>query len=302
MNTEVLQDQTVPITTGGRLREARENMGFSQQEVAKRLCLKVSTVRDIEEDYANPNLALTFLRGYIRSYARLVHISEEGLMPIIVKQTSIKASKVTSMQKISLGKINKKGDSWLMEFTGLILFVVVGLTGAWWWQNHKGQQQDIADMAAQSAAQLLQGDDMMSVPLIDGDVDDLGHLSADQLIDANANVSVLATTPLISSSVLENMLAAPSKVGDSDTTSPNGNVLVINFTADCWLEVFDSSGKKLYSGTKRNGGTLNVVGQAPYKLKIGAPSAVDIQYQGKSVDLSRFIRSNQIARLTVAAQ
>ncbi|MBF4685839.1 DUF4115 domain-containing protein, partial [Cronobacter sakazakii] len=42
--------------------------------------------------------------------------------------------------------------------------------------------------------------------------------------------------------------------------------------------------------------------QAPYRLKIGAPSAVQIQYQGKPVDLSRFIRTNQVARLTLNAE
>ncbi len=58
---------------------------------------------------------------------------------------------------------------------------------------------------------------------------------------------------------------------------------------------------------QRKDGNLNLTGQAPYKLKIGAPAAVQIQYQGKPVvqiqyqgkpvDLSRFIRTNQVARL-----
>lgn len=74
MNTEASQDQTVPETTGVRLRQARESLGLTQQTVAERLCLKVSTIRDIEEDKAQANLASTFHRGYIRSYAKLVHL------------------------------------------------------------------------------------------------------------------------------------------------------------------------------------------------------------------------------------
>ena len=76
----------------------------------------------------------------------------------------------------------------------------------------------------------------------------------------------------------------------------------MNFSADCWLEVTDATGKKLFSGLQRKDGTLNLTGQAPYKLKIGAPAAVQIQYQGKPVDLSRFIRTNQVARLTLNAE
>ncbi|MGL9772962.1 MAG: cytoskeleton protein RodZ [Sodalis sp. (in: enterobacteria)] len=283
MNTEALQDQAL-TTTGGRLRQARENMGLSQQAVAEQLCLKVSTVRDIEDDHVNPNLASTFLRGYTRSYARLVHISEEELTPI-------KALKVAPMQSFSLGKTRKKRDSWLMGVTWLILFVVIGLTGAWWWQNHQAQQQDIADMADQSSAQLLRGDDATSVPLGDG-ADDVVQPPADQPADADAGASAAAPPSSPASAA-----SAPDIAGQTD-----GNALVMNFTGDCWLEVFDAGGKKLFSGIQHSGARLNLTGQAPYKLKIGAPAAVQVQYQSKPVDLSRFIRSNQVARLTVAAQ
>lgn len=93
MNTETNHDQSAAQTTGIRLRNAREQLGLSQQAVAERLCLKVSTVRDIEEDKAPAELASTFLRGYIRSYARLVHIPEEELLPMMEKQAPVRAAK-----------------------------------------------------------------------------------------------------------------------------------------------------------------------------------------------------------------
>lgn len=53
-----------------------------------------------------------------------------------------------------------------MTFTWLVLFVVVGLTGAWWWQNHKAQQEEITTMADQSSAELNAGKDgAQNVPL-----------------------------------------------------------------------------------------------------------------------------------------
>lgn len=108
MNTEATHDKNEALSTGVRLRNAREQLGFSQQAVAERLCLKVSTVRDIEEDKAPADLASTFLRGYIRSYARLVHIPEEELLPGLEKQAPIRPAKVAPMQSFSLGKRRKK--------------------------------------------------------------------------------------------------------------------------------------------------------------------------------------------------
>ncbi|MCL7679692.1 helix-turn-helix domain-containing protein, partial [Klebsiella pneumoniae] len=94
---------------------AREQLGLSQQVVAERLCLKVSTVRDIEEDKAPADLASTFLRGYIRSYARLVHVPEEELMPMLAKKAPVRTDQVAQMQTYALGKSRKKRDGWLMS-------------------------------------------------------------------------------------------------------------------------------------------------------------------------------------------
>ncbi|MBA7738339.1 cytoskeleton protein RodZ [Escherichia marmotae] len=331
MNTEATHDQNEALTTGARLRNAREQIGLSQQAVAERLCLKVSTVRDIEEDKAPADLASTFLRGYIRSYARLVHIPEEELLPGLEKQAPLRAAKVAPMQSFSLGKRRKKRDGWLMTFTWLVLFVVIGLSGAWWWQDHKAQQEEITTMADQSTAE-LNNNQSQSVPLdtaTDQNSTTTSPSAAETTVTntqapavttpvpavdpqqnavvppSQANVDTAATTtPAAPVATTTPDAAAPLPTDQAAVTTPaaDPNALVMNFTADCWLEVTDATGKKLFSGMQRKGGNLNLAGQAPYKLKIGAPAAVQIQYQGKPVDLSRFVRTNQVARLTLNAE
>ncbi|MVT03468.1 helix-turn-helix domain-containing protein [Enterobacter sp. 10-1] len=324
MNTEATQDHQEANTTGTRLRNAREQLGLSQQAVAERLCLKVSTVRDIEDDKAPADLASTFLRGYIRSYARLVHIPEEELLPMMAKQAPIRAAKVAPMQSFSLGKCRKKRDGWLMSFTWLVLFVVIGLSGAWWWQDHKAQQEEITTMADQSTAELNAGDSgSQNIPLDNG-ADNTAPDGANSVANSAPVDTSTAPAPAPAASVPtaanNNAVVAPSQAqvdtaaGAAAPASPlptdQANVtaaaaaqdLVLNFSADCWLEVSDATGKKLFSGLQRKGGNLNLSGQAPYKLKIGAPAAVQIQYLGKPVDLSRFIRTNQVARLTLNAE
>ncbi|WP_279026330.1 MULTISPECIES: cytoskeleton protein RodZ [Gibbsiella] len=317
MNTEASQDKAVSMTTGERLRQAREQLGMSQQVVAERLCLKMSTVRDIEEDNISADLASTFVRGYIRSYAKLVHVPEEELLPMLAKQAPLKAAKVAPMQSFSLGKRRKKRDGWLMSFTWLIGFVVVGLTGAWWWQNHKAQQDEIATMAVQSSAQLSQGEGQ-SVPLNDDNADTNTPPADDGSSNAQPSAPDNGTAQAPAAPAQQPAVVAPSQATIPAPTAPAApepaapvaesgatadlNALVMDFSADCWLQVTDASGKTLFSGIQKSGGKLSLNGTAPYKLTIGAPAAVQIQYQGKPVDLSRFIKSNRVARLTVAAQ
>ncbi|MCI1676752.1 MAG: cytoskeleton protein RodZ [Ewingella americana] len=330
MNTEASQENKATMTTGERLRQAREQLGLSHQAVAERLCLKVSTIRQIEEETTPADLAPTFLRGYIRSYAKLVHVPEEELSSMIGKQAPIKVPKVASMQGFALGKSRKKRDGWLMGFTWLVVFVVIGLTGAWWWQNHQAQQQEIATMADQSTAQLNQDNGQgQSIALNTGDnpnsapvetTPTQGTAPADATAGA-ASSQPANSVPLDTSSAANapasNTEQAPAAVSPSQPVAQNGlptanadsttpaadaDAVAMTFKSDCWLQIDDASGKTLFSGMKKGGESLSVKGTAPYKLKIGAPAAVEIQYQGKPVDLSRFIKSSRVARLTLAAE
>ncbi|QQG29738.1 cytoskeleton protein RodZ [Pectobacterium carotovorum] len=332
MNTEATQDTTEAKLPGERLREARERLGLTQQTIAERLCLKITTVRDIEDGTTPADLAPTFLRGYIRSYAKLVHLPEDELLPSVDKQAIPKTISVSPMQSFSLKKSRKKRDGWLMTITWLVVLVVLGLTGAWWWQNHQAQQAEINSMVDHASSIQAQTEGQ-SVPLMDNGTAQEIETPGSAPAPASTPVDLSATgteTPSTPSSV-STPSAAPSSQSPSlaNAAQPQtaGNVLlgagavapaagtvaeansvsaahalVMTFTADCWLEVTDASGKKLFSGMQRNGGTLNLDGQSPYKLKIGAPAAVQIQFQGKPVDLSRFVRSSQVARLTLTAE
>lgn len=338
MNTEATQENSAVHSTGERLRLAREQMGLTQQNVAERLCLKLTTVRDIEEDKSPADLASTFLRGYIRSYARLVHVPEDDLLPMMAKQAPVRAARIEPMQSFSLGKRRKKRDGWLMIFTWLVIFVVVGLTGAWWWQNHKASQADLVSMADQNGS----GDNSQSIPLGDNSTDsntDADTNAAGTPVDngagaaatpeSNADAPASSMSNNAQTTGSDNAVVSPSQApidtappaatspapansvpagqmptANAAVSQPAGdpNAIVMNFKADCWLEVSDATGKKLFSGLQRSGGKLSLSGTAPYRLKIGAPGAVDVQYQNQPVDLSRFIRNNQVARLTLGAQ
>lgn len=318
MNTEASKDKNKFMTTGQRLRQAREQLGLSQQVIAERLYLKKATVLDIEEDRITADLAATFVRGYIRSYAKLVHVPEDELLTTLANQAPQKMAKIALFQSFSLDKHRKKRDGWLMSITWLMLLLVLVLTCAWWWQNHQAQKQEIATMADQSDAQLAQNEGKQ-VLLTDNQANNSTPMlltdNATTPIDTNTAAQVAAVNPQQPTVVLpsqttlpETAQRAPSAhsllptVDAGIAAASDTNALVIGFSADCWLQVSDANGKTLFSGMQKNGDKLNLAGIAPYKLTIGAPIAVKIQYQGKPVDLSRFVKSNRVARLTLAGQ
>jgi cytoskeleton protein RodZ len=70
----------------------------------------------------------------------------------------------------------------------------------------------------------------------------------------------------------------------------------ISFTADCWTQVTDSTGKVLYMGIKHKGDSLDVSGKPPLNVRLGAAAGAQVSYNGMPVDVAPFT-SGATARL-----
>ena len=67
-----------------------------------------------------------------------------------------------------------------------------------------------------------------------------------------------------------------------------------------WVEVTQADGRIVLTGlqepgTERRLGSL----QPPLQLVIGNASSVTLEYRGKTIDLNRHVRANDLARLTL---
>ncbi|MBZ2170024.1 RodZ domain-containing protein [Marinobacter sp. F4216] len=76
--------------------------------------------------------------------------------------------------------------------------------------------------------------------------------------------------------------------------------LDISFVGDCWVQVTDASGNRLASSLQRSGDRLQVAGEAPLRVVIGAVDAVSaIQFEGRPVDLDGFRIVNNRSEFTL---
>mgnify|MGYP000379632154 CR=1 FL=1 len=67
------------VLPGQRLRAEREAQGISQEDVARRLNLTVTFVQALEADEYERLPEATFVRGYIRNYARELELPADEL-------------------------------------------------------------------------------------------------------------------------------------------------------------------------------------------------------------------------------
>lgn len=77
---------------------------------------------------------------------------------------------------------------------------------------------------------------------------------------------------------------------------PGAGQVRIDFTADCWTQVTDATGKVLASALKRKGDSLDVSGKPPFQVRLGYARGAQVTYNGEAVNVTPFI-SGETARL-----
>ena len=89
--------------------------------------------------------------------------------------------------------------------------------------------------------------------------------------------------------------AAPAS---NASTAPADGALRLRFDSESWVEVRDARGKLLLHGMQAAGSERQVAGRRPYSLTVGNAAHVQLEHDGRRVDLGSIAR-NGVARLKV---
>jgi len=118
---------------GEILREAREAKGLEQREVADQLRLRKQIIELLEADEYSTFSTATFIKGYLRSYAKLLDLDDTELFEAY-KARGYKEVESSQMQSFSRRKKHEESDNRLMLITYVVIIIVVALV-IWWWQE-----------------------------------------------------------------------------------------------------------------------------------------------------------------------
>lgn len=114
---------------GARLRKAREAKGINIEEVARQLFLSSQMVQQLENDEYKSHHSITFIRGYLRSYARLVGLDTDALIAEFNALGLTDSVPLMSTQRIyhRENSIVSKGLPWVGSAIGIliVLFIVM---------------------------------------------------------------------------------------------------------------------------------------------------------------------------------
>ncbi len=307
---------------GDVLRQAREKQGYSQKDIASRLRLRQSVIDAIENNNFEAAQSATFTRGYVRSYAKFVGLNEDELLGQLDKLGHAQP-KEQEMQSFSRRTKREKHDNRIMSLTWVLGTVFVGLTAWWWWQSQQiSQEAEIVSVtsAAQPLDESLANANTLTPSANPATASDVSAANNSVSPSANSAPSEQTTQALVSPAtepaslpeleatfspepaivqapdMAEEVLEEVTLEDDATASVAADTDLALTFSGDCWIDIRDANGKRLDTGIKKAGETLNLNGTAPYKIVLGAPGVVKMHYKGEQVDLSVY-PAGKVARL-----
>jgi cytoskeleton protein RodZ len=283
------------IAAGQRLAAARREQQREIGKVATALHLRVEIVEALETGDKASLPSITFVRGYIKSYARLLGLDEQRVIGLLPEAIEFRAAplKTVGMRR-SKPPIRLPIGKWLvwMATIGmLVLAVMYGMPLVEKFTGGTGQ----ADTGSDAGALPLPLDMQLAPDLEVGSEVESVEEPVQPVEDESLPVQVEESPGAA------NDAAAAAEPGADAVVSPvadAGPALVeMTFSQDSWVEM-ESHGRKLLEGNQLAGSVRSVSAEPPISILLGNAPGVTILYRGNPVDIAPYQRG-KVARLVL---
>jgi cytoskeleton protein RodZ len=265
-------------TVGRQLRAAREAAGLTTADVAQSLKFSQRQVESLEADDYDALPGTTIVRGFARSYARLLGLDTSAVLRLLDARTPNVPVEVKPPD--NMGLAGEPGGlrqmSWLASASIVIALAAV-LIGLWLYFS-PGQP---------------------AIPFV---TDKEPVASAGPAVDVAAapqGISPVVPVAVASGGLPEGgTVASPEVPIPSEPPAPNAPRLLFSFEDKSWLEVSDAARQVLHSGENPAGSRLELTGKPPFDVVVGNAGRVKVSYGEREIDLAPHTRAD-VARLRI---
>lgn len=276
-------DVAVQTPVGAALRAAREARGLTVSEVAQTLKLGERQVQALENGDWPALPGQTFIRGFVRNYARLVEIDAGGLMAQL-DQALVKPVSTLAVREMRPATMPQHSSSTALRRDRLFVLFGAGFL---------------------VLAALLYF-------LMPSDLSDLRR-TLQSLLDSFARKEEVvappapAAEPVFPPGTTPQQVMNPQAVLPGETVQPAADVPAVKAEApqlrfvvdkDAWVEVRDRDNKQVFSQRMVAGSEQVLSADGPLSLSIGYAPGVRLFWHGQPVDLTPHTRGD-VARLVL---
>ena len=294
------------LDVGKTLREAREAMGLSVHDIANRIKFAPRQVEALETNDFNNLPQTTFLRGFVRSYARVLQLDEVALIAALpcepAKQVVVRAQ-VVDVAFPTLLSLQRVNLLWLAGAFGVAL--VLGLFVL---LPDGEPTANSAEVVVESVA--LPTSEVAASAVADTDTElqskaaEVVEVAIPQKIAVPPKTPepVITREPVVTPVPQIEGVSAPVAVAKPAVPleALMRRPLHFVFSEAMWAEVTDARGATLLSRNVPRGSEkwIGGPGRAPYNISVSNPHKVKLYYKGNLIDLSAY-PATEMAHLQV---
>lgn len=285
--------ETVPAEMPGSLLAARrKELRWSVEEIAVKLKLAPRQIVAIESDDFTSLPGMATVRGFIRSYAKILGLDQEQLMSLLVNEPNPAFDPIVlrrplpstgfQRQRYSLPSRHRNTSRRMMGLGLLVLIFLGALAFA---------ERQIGWFALPVPPSLISE-----------------WMPADKTVsDSPAEVTALAAPPAqvdlateAKSSPKAKGVAGKPAVAMSEATGSvdPARALEIRLREDAWVEISSQNGTKLVSRLMKAGTTERFEVNEPVLLVVGNAVGVEVRLRGQSLNLRSMTRDN-VSKLSI---
>jgi len=289
------------LGVGAVLKAARERADLSLGEVADRLKLSIRQLEAIEHDDFQQLPGSTFVRGFVRNYARFLRVDPEPLMARLEQQFPSAVNDVVNLVKHeaqsdavahapqanaldNMQAAGGKAGKWLV----IVLVLAVLAAAAVWLLSRPASKADDSKQSLQPmlTEQVASAATSASAPLPQTEAASAPQTAPAETTQPAASAPAVVAQP---APVASKPQASVAAAADAAPAAATGKISLSAKQA-AWISVIDATGKKLQFGTLEAGGSKELSGTPPFQLKIGNAAQVELSFNGQPVALADKIR------------
>jgi cytoskeleton protein RodZ len=265
---------------GATLRRARELRNLSEIDLARSLRLEPRIIRSLENERFDDLPAPAFTRGYLRALAKELGLDGGKLLAMFDAKGVREAPQLADFE--SRAPLEITSDSRIVRYTTLALALAMLVMVTLWWRSHRDSFSMLEYLTKSNPAAV---EPIPPTEPLSYQFDQVAH-SEDPFFRApDATATLPDDTSVVAST--------DASVSPESGTSTAADV-VINSSADAWVEVLDAGGARLFYNLVRPGNEVRITGKRPYTLVIGNAPAVRLSFAGKAIDLAPLAREGVV--------
>ncbi|HEX7607128.1 MAG TPA: RodZ domain-containing protein [Usitatibacter sp.] len=280
-------------TLGQTLASERERQGLSRSDAAQRLHMSAYQIEAIETgDYARLPKG-TFLRGFVRNYAKILGLRAEDALALLPEHAprDQKPGIVVPTQNIRFDPLGDRLQNPYVKAASLaVVALVLGFAAMYWWLFIKPTPPGAAGRKATEtqvavAAPAAQPESIAKAPAMPAPPAKAEAAKPEAAKVEPAKPEPAKPEPPKLNAKLPAPPAAVPVQAQVLKVGADGKVLKLVFKGSSWVEIRDAKGRILLSRLNPAGSEAEVSGKPPFNVIVGNAPEVQVFYNDHEFDL-----------------